>query len=134
MSTDNLEIVEVKKWKTKDGDEFYSLESAAYHAEQIALSEKATETLNSGGSVAEALRGVGKEKSIHPVFEKITKDTKLVISYWQCRDQPGYKVIRFNSNWTVFVYGNAGSWSGSYGNDVKLLDLARYAMDENTVF
>lgn len=133
MSAIDSEITEVTRWKTRDGKEFSNIDAAEYHADQIRLSEKANEILSAGGSVADCLRAAGKELSVMPILEKVTKDTKLVISYWQCRDEAGYQVIRFNSDWTVFVHGDAGSWSGPYGNDVPIRELARYAEAKGTL-
>lgn len=125
-------VEQITRWRTSDGEVFSTLEGARYHAEQMDLAAKANEILDAGGSIADALRAVGKEASIDPMHERITKDTKLVIEYWQCQSTPGYQVQRFRPNWKLNVWGNAGSWSGSYGGDVNLQDLARYAKHENT--
>ncbi len=126
-------VEEITKFRTLDGEVFSTMEGAEYHAEQIELAAKANAVLSDGGSIADALRAVGKELSIEPIHEQITKDTKLVVEYWQCRSTPGYQVQQFLPNWKLNVWGNAGSWSGSYGGEVNLRDLARYAQHENTV-
>ena len=59
----------------------------------------------------------------------LTRSTKLVISHWQCRDTPGYSPIRILPNERLWVAGDAGSWSGPYGREVEIRDLARYAND-----
>jgi len=125
---DNIETI--TKYRTSDGEEFWSMESAKYHAGQMDCADKANDILDAGGSVADALRVGFGAVEVDPAFEKLTKSSKLVISHWQCRDTPGYKVQHFTAHGKVKVYGNAGSWSGSYGGDVSLTDLARYASDE----
>ena len=127
-------ITTVTKWQTSDGKEHYSLDSAQYHARQMDATNKANAVLDSGGSVADALRAAEWQHGIDPIFERVTKATKLVISHWQCQDNPGYQVRYFRSDWKVWVWGNAGSWSGCYGNNVPLADLARYARNEATIF
>ncbi len=126
-------IEEIIKYRCSDGEEYSFKDSAEYHEEQIALSDKAQEAYEAGNTLAEVLRLVGKESLVRPIFEKIRKTSKLVISHWQCRDTPGYQPLRITPTWEVFTYGNAGSWSGSYGHDISLQDLARYAEDKYSI-
>lgn len=128
------EVRKITKWETSDGKEHYSIEAAQRHALQIVRTDSANAVLTSGGSVADALRAMGWTGTIDPVLEKVTGATKLVISYWQCRDTPGYQVREFRPNGSLWVWGDAGSWSGSYGNEVTIYDLVRYAEDERTIF
>lgn len=127
-------IETITKYRTSDGKEFFGLNSAQDHASRIVQSERANEVLNSGGTVSDALRAAGWEAHIDPIFDKVNKDTKLVVEYWQCRETPGYQVRHFEPNHKVYVFGNAGSWSGSYGGTMELRELARYAKDKRTVF
>ena len=60
---------------------------------------------------------------------EVTKDTKLIISHWQCRDQPGYQPRHVDSDGMVYVSGDAGSWSGPYGSKCSPQDVARYWLD-----
>lgn len=76
--------------------------------------------------MADALRAGGWAVP-DPILEEVTAETKLIIEHWQCREKPGYTVRYFTPNRTVYVFGHAGSWSGSYGNDMSILDLADYA-------
>lgn len=127
-------ITTVTKWKTSDGKEHYSLESAQYHALQMDETNRANAVLDAGGSVADALRAGGWPGNIEPVLERVTKATKLVIPHWQCQDTPGYQVQYFRSDWKLWVWGDAGSWSGCYGDNVTVGELARYARNEATLF
>lgn len=131
-------IQTVTRWVTSDGKDHCSLESAQWHARQMDATNKANAVLDAGGSVADALRA-GEwpgniEPVLEPVLERVTKATKLVISHWQCQDAPGYQVQYFRSDWKLWVWGNAGSWNGCYGNYVPLDDLARYGRHEATLF
>lgn len=128
------EIKEITKWQTVDGEEHYSIEAAQRHVEQIVRVNRANSVLNSGGSVADALRAFSTRGDIDPILERVNKETKLVISYWQCRETPGYQPREFHVNGQLWVYGDAGGHTGSYGNEVTISDLVRYAKDERTIF
>lgn len=127
-------ITTVTKWQTSDGTEHYSLESAQYFARQMDAARRANAVLDSGGSVADALRAGDWSGEIPAVLERVTKETKLVVEHWQCCSGPGYQVLRVRNDWNLHVWGNAGSWSGSYGGKVSVADLARYASHERTLF
>ena len=53
--------------------------------------------------------------------KSITKDNCFVISHWQCCDEPAYQIRSITENGNVYVSGK-GSWSGYYGNDIKIDD------------
>jgi hypothetical protein len=124
----NSKIEQVTRWKTTDGEEFSSESNAIYWQHQIDTAEEATRLLNEGKSVADCLRAIGCQAMVtDEIFEAITKDSKLVISHWQCRETPSYMPIRFTPKMEVFCHGDAGSWSGAYGGNVDLKSLVRYA-------
>lgn len=130
-----MKIETITKWRTSDGEEHGSKESAQYHALRIESVAKANAVLDGGGTVADALRAGGWNGSdIDLIFERVTKATKLIISHWQCRDTPGYQVQHITSHWKVFVWGDAGSWTGPYGNQMTFNDLARYASNTEILF
>lgn len=126
------EIREVTKYITSDWEEHNSREAAERHVEQIVKIAKANTLLGEGATVADCLRMMGYEV-IDPILERVTLDTSLTIPHWQCRDTPGYRVIEFRINGRLWVYGDAGSWSGSYGNEVPVRDLIGYAKDKRTI-
>jgi hypothetical protein len=127
VSLPNPRVESVIRWKTLDGKEFCSESEAYFHADEIDAASRANAALQEGKSVAEALIAAGWSVP-DPILETVTKDTKLIIEHWQCRSEPGYTVQRFNPNRTVYVYGYAGSWSGSYGNDnMPIRNLVDYA-------
>lgn len=86
-----------------------------------------------GASLGESLRFGGlldqMSSSRMPELEEITGDTKLIVSHWQCRDTPGYQPISITAGGNVFVHGDAGSWSGPYGEICAPNDVARYWAD-----
>jgi hypothetical protein len=126
MSTEPR-VNSIIKWRTLDGKEFHSESAAYFHADEIDAANRANAVLEDGKSVADALRAAGWTV-LDPILESVTKDTKLIIEHWQCRSEPGYTIRRFNPERTVYVFGYAGSWSGSYGNDnMPLRDLVDYA-------
>lgn len=115
-----------------DGSEHSSVRGAADKNEAIARAERANAMLADGATVYDAARAWSwmDNPTIPEVLRRITKDTPLIISHWQCRDTPGYSVCRFeNDEYYVYVGGDAGSWSGPYGSKITLADIARYAED-----
>jgi hypothetical protein len=108
--------------------------SAEHHQENLNAAKLANEVFEKGGTVADGLRAAGFAGNIDPVLERVTAETQLVISHWQCRDTPGYKPCRFECGLSMYVGGHAGSWSGPYGNSVSICDLVQYAKDQRTVF
>lgn len=115
-----------------DGSEHHSVRGAVDKNAAISRAERANAMLAAGASVYDAARVWSwmDNPSVPEVLRKLTKDTPLIISYWQCRDTPGYTVCRFEDDgYHVFVGGDAGSWSGSYGNKLTLADIARFAED-----
>jgi hypothetical protein len=125
----------VTKYRTTDEKEFSHPDWADEHQLNVDRAEKATELLNAGNSILAALSESGLREAEHipELMAKVTKDSKLVISYWQCRDTPGYSPNRIRHDGLIYCYGNAGSWSGPYGGWVPLQDLERYAKDEQTI-
>ncbi|MGW9250496.1 hypothetical protein [Streptomyces badius] len=115
-----------------DGSEHGSVRGAVDKNEAIARAERANAMLAAGATVYDAARAWSwmDNPSIPDVLRKVTKDTPLIISHWQCRDTPGYTVCHFeNDEYFVYVGGDAGSWSGPYGSKITLADIARYAED-----
>lgn len=125
-------ILEVTMFRTTDGRDFNSRSSAEYHQEQIAIAHDANIRLKRGESIAEILRANGKTVS-DEILERVTKDSKMVIEHWQCRDTPGYQPQSFEPGLLIYVAGDAGSWSGSYGNTMSVDDLARYAKHRGSI-
>lgn len=105
----------VDRWQTSDGELFYSEESAEFSERDIRQMKSNNVALSEGKCIAEILRSSGRTE-IPEVLERVTKDTKLIIPHWQCRDEPGYKPQEFDKTGRIFVHGHAGSWSGPYGN------------------
>ena len=126
----------VVKYKAIDGALFDDEDLCVRHERWIEDLEVANEMLESGATVWSALVRANARaaydwaKVCGPSYEeplsKLTKDTKLTISHWQSQDTPGYSPVRITKRGDVFVFGDAGSWSGPYGDNVSLKDLCRY--------
>ena len=127
-------IVKVERYMATDGKLFACLDTAEFHQTEVDNIAKATAMLDDGESVGDALNAIGYKGVIDQVLFKVTKDTQLVIEHWQCREQAGYQPLSFRLGYKVWVAGNTGSWSGSYGSEVSIKDLARYANDKRTIF
>ena len=130
----NYVPVTITCWKTEDGKVFEYESSAEYHQENLNAAARANEVFKAGGTVADGLRAAGFAGDIDPVLERVTNETQLVILHWQCRQTPGYKPHGFECGLSMYVGGDAGSWSGPYGNSVPISDLVQYANDDRTVF
>lgn len=119
-------------FETADGKTFHHRITAERYQSDIDAASDATERLKRGESVATILRAHGMTVP-DEILERVTKDSRLCIPHWQCRDTPGYKPQFFETGFCVYVWGDAGRWSGSYGNRISLTDLAGYANDKRSV-
>lgn len=127
------EIKHVDRYITTDYQEFQSLDAANRHQVSINAANKATEQLLAGMSIAEILRGMNYPAEQDEILEKVTKNSELVISHWQCRDTPGYKVVRVLPGGSVYCWGGVGDFYSSYGGVVTIAQLVRYAKDKHSV-
>ena len=125
-------IQEVSSWKTTDGEIHRNMDWAADYQFALDRAEAANEMLKEGFSVGQILEHFEWPVD-DPILNDVTKDSKLVIWHWQCRDTPGYQPIRFNRDFTLYVAGDAGSWSGPYGDDVRLSCLVGYAKNKRSI-
>ncbi len=107
--------------------------SRAKEPSKLITADRATDMLEAEASVADCLRAMCEVPNIDPILEQVTKDTKLVISHWQCRDAPVYMVRCFRADGRLNVYGHADKSNGFYGDSVTISDLVRYAKDKNTL-
>ena len=124
-------IQTVSRYVCTDGREFSTMNGAEYHQGEIVKSEKANAILEAGGSVADVLRGSDWNYDIPAVLEQLTKQSKLVVSFWQCIDDPVYGIYHFTASRKVHLWGGKAGWPGYYGGDVTLTDLQRYALNPN---
>ena len=125
-------VKEVTRFETTDGKSHFSRASAEIRQEDIEQAKWANERLEEGWSVAKILKALGRGIP-DEILSQVTKDSKLVVRHWQCRDEPGYQPRYFEPGMCIYVYGNAGSWSGSYGNTMSIADLARHAREKRSI-
>ena len=125
-------VKEVTRFETTDGNSHFSRSSAEMVQKNIEEAKWASERLEEGWSVARILKGVGRNVP-DEILDQVTKDSKLVVSHWQCCNEPGYQARYFEPGMSIYVYGNAGSWGGSYGGTMSVADLARYALEKRTI-
>lgn len=125
-------IQPVTKYQTPDGNTWFSQDSAERHQIEVLMAKFATEKLKEGYSIGEIFRAVSFPVA-DPLLDQITKDSSLVIYHWQCRETPGYKPSSFREGMMIYVGGNAGSWSGSYGNWMGTTELLRYAANPDSI-
>lgn len=127
------DVEKVDRYRTTDGKEFWSLDEATRYQVSVNAANKATEQLCEGMSIAEILRRTDYPGEPDAILEQVTKDSKLVISHWQCRDTPEYKVIRVLPGGSVYCWGGVGAWCNSYGGAVTIANLVRYAKDKHSL-
>lgn len=128
MSTELPEGVRAKTiYIARDDSKHAYLEWAVDRNRLLDRLAEANRVLEAGGSVYAAAEAAGFHGH-DETLKRITKDTPLVISHWQCRDTPGYRVCEFRPD-GIHVWGDAGSWSGPYGNVIPLATVAAYAKD-----
>lgn len=121
---------EIVSYQTSDLELHRSKSAAEYHQRRIDGSALATKMLDEGASVGAAMRaGELLPDGCYPELDEVFASTKLIISHWQCRDTPGYSPVRFEIDGGIFVFGDAGSWSGPWGSVVSCQDLVRYWLD-----
>lgn len=127
------DIEVVTGFRTSDGEIFHSKDVALFRAMQLRRVKLANEMLNEGKSIGEILDEVDGTV-IDGILYKITKDTKLVIEHWQCKDNPGYQIHMIDRHMRYHARGDVGSWSGLYGSSITIHELVRYARHKKTVF
>lgn len=107
----------VEAFLTSDRELHRTRATAEDHQRRLDGAALANKMLEDGASVGAALRAGGfiLEGSF-PELDTVTKDTKLVI------EQP--REIDYRGR--VRCWGDAGSWSGSYGSWCEPSDIVRY--------
>ena len=126
----------VTKFICQDGKEWDGLESAEYWHQHCLKIDAANTAFKGGCSLYDALimAGITVNDEHREPLSRITSATELVIGYWQCRDQPGYKVQDISTGRKIYVYGDAGSWSGPYGNYCRAEDLVSYMRETDQYY
>lgn len=120
----------VEAYETSDGDFHRHRDTAEMRQRNIDGAKLATDLLEGGASLGEAMRRGGfLLEGSHPELDEVYASTKLVISHWQCRDEAGYQPRRVTKDGEVFVFGHAGSWSGPYGANCSVRDVVYYWLD-----
>lgn len=123
----------VDAYKTSDGRVHMLCSAAEDWQGRLNSAVISNRLFYAGVSLGESLRfsGLlsGEVSARMPELDEITRDTRLIISHWQCRDMPGYQPIRVTASGGVFVHGDAGSWSGTYGEICAAHDVAKYWVD-----
>jgi len=120
----------VEAFETSDREFHRSITDAEHHQLRIDGARRATEMLEVGDSLGHALRAGGFfTVPEHSELDDVFKSTKLVINHWQCQDTPGYSPQYVTKDGLIWVYGDAGSWSGPHGQMLSPSDVARYWLD-----
>ena len=126
----------VTMYEAEDGKQFRTESQCAEYEQQCEDLAVANDMLKNGSTLLSTLIRANRTRpwwdsgltlDDKVMLMKITKGSGFVISHWQCSDKPVYKPYGLDHNSNVRLWGDTGSWGGSYGNWVGLTDLLRYA-------
>lgn len=118
-------IKEITKYVTEDGKEHRTIESAKEWIKRLEEADKANKMLKAGFTIGNIWTNIFARECPNSLLE-VTKETGFAIRYWQCSDEPRYKICCIKPGQFLFVYGSAGKWAGPYGNDITITELARH--------
>jgi hypothetical protein len=124
-------------YEANDGKQFFSEERCLLHEQECSDVDAANKLLKDGHNMfdvlsrcssyfLECLIEFDKED-----LKKITRRTEFVVVHWQCRKTPGYRPIKVDHNCNVYLWGDAGSWSGPCGGWVEWREMLRYLRQGN---
>ncbi len=126
----------VTMYEAKDGKQFRAEAQCLEYEQQCDDLAAANDMLENGATLMAALTRANQTRpwwdsgltlDDKVILMKTTKETGFVVRHWQCSDKPGYKVRQIDNYGRMHLFGDAGCWSGPYGNWVDLRDLLRYA-------
>ncbi len=123
----NERVKQLTCWETRDRCLHRNREAAERHATRLEDYAAANEMLKAGASVASAARRAGLHVKGGSILERMTAETPLIISHYQCRRSPEYRVSRFDEVRGVLVQGRADRRTGAYSTYENLSDVIRYA-------
>ena len=126
-------IEEVVRFRTTDGKLYTTKQEATSHQNAIQQAEEATKQLRDGLAVAQILHNVGYVGEIDPILENVTKNSRFVISYWQCCVEAVYSPVLFHTGMSVYVEGDSSQWGGEYGNKMSIEEMVGYAKHQNSI-
>ncbi len=120
----------VEAYETSDGGIHRSRELAQQRQRVITAATLASELLCSGISLGQSLRRAGLlPADVLPELDEVYQSTQLVIPLWQCRDTPGYRPLHVTPDGNVYVWGDAGAWSGPYGHACSAREVHGWWME-----
>ena len=126
----------VPMYEAEDGKQFRDAPQCIEYEQQCSDLAAANDMMDNGATLMAALTRAHQTRpwwdqrlalADKAILMKTTKDTGFVVSHWQCINKPVYKPTRLDRAGRVQLFGDAGSWSGPYGNWVELTDLLLYA-------
>lgn len=126
----------VTMYEAEDGKQFRAEAQCLEYEQQCDDAKAANDMWQNGATLMAALTRANQTRSWWDsgltledkvILMRTTKDTGFVVRHWQCSEKPGYKVREIDSYGRMHLFGDAGCWSGAYGNWVDLRDLLRYA-------
>lgn len=117
FSSGEVVMEKVIKYKCDYCGELFSLEEwCLEHEESHRKSEKANEMLDAGKTLEEINNECHFWYRVPEYLKDVTKDNCFIVSYWQC-----YRIVRISYKGMLKLCGY-GSWSGYYGDELKIDD------------
>jgi hypothetical protein len=126
----------VKMYEAEDGKQFHIEAQCLEYEQQCDDARAANDMWQNGATLMATLTRANQTRSWWDsgmtledkvILMRTTKDTGFVVRHWQCSEKPGYKVREIDSYGRMYLFSDAGCWSGTYNNWVDLRDLLRYA-------
>ena len=126
----------VTMYEADDGTQFRIEDHCVEYEQQCEDAQAANDMLKNGATLMSALiranqtrpwwdQGLTLDDRV--ILMNTTKDTGFAVPHWQCKDNPGYKVRQIDKTGRIHLFGDVGSWNGSYGQWITLRDFLRYA-------
>jgi len=127
----------IVKYEAVDGKLFDNEKDCLGHELQLEDLRKANQLLQDGVNLLNVLTVASQNdtlSSVHylssedkEILKSMTTESGVTVEHWQCSCKPGYKVtLIYHGGCHVLLYGDAGSWTGSYGNKITVKDLLYY--------
>lgn len=131
----------IPAWECSDGTHCFSKQAALDHQRSVDAAASAQVLLDGGATLDKVLRafyehryGMGAAEGIVANIKvdalSLTHRSLLVISHWQCLDEPVYRIERILPSGSFWVWGTKpGPLGNTYGHDVSVRDLESYAAE-----
>lgn len=126
----------VTMYEANDGKQFSTESSCLGYEQALDDALAANEMLENGATLMSVLTRANQTRpwwdseltlEDKVILMKTTKDTGFVVRHWQCHEKPIYKVCAIEIGGRLYLSGETGVTTSTYGNWVSPKDLLLYA-------